>query len=70
MNKTKGPGWSTSPDRLKTLLLINLLYMVRFLTRYLLEKVREVFTLLLADCTPNPHNEFSSSVYSSYGSIH
>ena len=50
MNKTKGAGWSMSPDFLKNLLLINLLYMVRFLTRYLLEKVREVFTLLLADC--------------------
>ena len=40
MNKTKGPDWSMSPDLLKTLLLINLLYMVRFLIRYLVEKER------------------------------
>ena len=49
MNKTKSPGWNVSPALLETLLLINLLYMVRFLTRYLMEKVREVVTLLLAD---------------------
>lgn len=49
MNKTKSPGWNVSPALLETLLLINLLYVVRFLTRYFMEKVREVVTLLLAN---------------------
>ena len=57
MNKTKGARWSMSPDFLKNLLLINLLYMVRFLTRYLLEKERYSPFFWLIVCTPNPHND-------------
>lgn len=57
MNKAKGSGWGMSPALFKTLLLIQLLYEVRFLARYLLGKARGIRLPGLLVCALSSHNE-------------